>query len=63
MTPKPVLFYINATTSFSLYYLNPDPTDPKGFGRGSEYHTEQSDSAIATNKSDTPALRMRIRAR
>jgi alcohol dehydrogenase (cytochrome c) len=44
--PNTGLFYINATASFSIYYLSPDKEDPTGFGRGSEYHTGLYDSQL-----------------
>jgi len=36
--PNTGLFYFNATTAHSIFYLPPDPTQPTGFGRGIEYH-------------------------
>ena len=44
--PNTGLYYVNATTSYSLYYLAPDKRDPTGFGRGSEYHTGLFDSSL-----------------
>lgn len=44
--PNTGLFYVNATTSYSIYYLFPDKRDPTGFGRGSEYHTGLFDSSL-----------------
>jgi acido-empty-quinoprotein group A len=45
-SPSTGLFYVNATTSFSIFYLFPDKRDPTGFGRGSEYHTGLFDSSL-----------------
>ena len=38
-SPDTGLFYVNATDAASVFYLPADPTDPTGFGRGSEWHT------------------------
>jgi alcohol dehydrogenase (cytochrome c) len=43
--PQTGLFYVNVTSSYSLYYHSPDPSDPTGF-RGSEYHLGVFDSAL-----------------
>jgi acido-empty-quinoprotein group A len=45
-SPSTGLFYVNATTSFSIFYLFPEKRDPTGFGRGSEYHTGLFDSSL-----------------
>ena len=44
--PNTGLFYVNATTSYSIYYLFPDKRDPTGFGRGTEHHTGLFDSSL-----------------
>jgi acido-empty-quinoprotein group A len=45
-SPSTGLFYVNATTAFSIFYLFPDKRDPTGFGRGSEYHTGLFNSSL-----------------
>jgi acido-empty-quinoprotein group A len=45
-SPSTGLFYVNATTSFSIFYLFPDKRDPTGFARGSEHHTGLFDSSL-----------------
>lgn len=44
--PNTGLFYVNATTSYSIYYLPRDSRDPTGFGRGIEHHTGLFDSSL-----------------
>ena len=36
--PETGLFYTNASDEGSIFYLSPDPNDPTGLGRGSEWH-------------------------
>jgi acido-empty-quinoprotein group A len=45
-SPDTGLFYTNATDAFSVFYLQPDPTDPTGLGRGQEWHGGLFDSRL-----------------
>lgn len=44
--PETNLFYINATKSFSIFYLPRDKNDPSGYGRGFEWHTGLFSSSL-----------------
>ena len=44
--PEIRLIYSHATTSYSLFYLNPEEEHPIGWGGGSEYHTGYTTSAL-----------------
>lgn len=37
--PQTGLFYVNSTSTYSIFYLPPDPSAPSGYGRGGEWHT------------------------
>ncbi|HEY7839901.1 MAG TPA: PQQ-binding-like beta-propeller repeat protein [Terriglobales bacterium] len=56
--PQTGLFYVNVTSSYSLYYLSPDPADATGF-RGSEYHLGLFDSALLALHLDTGTVAWR----
>jgi len=45
-SPDTGLFYTNATDAFSVFYLQPDPADPTGLGRGQEWHGGMFDSRL-----------------
>jgi acido-empty-quinoprotein group A len=44
--PLTGLFYTNATTDYSIFYLPPDPGAPSGYGRGGEWHTGEFHTAL-----------------
>jgi acido-empty-quinoprotein group A len=44
--PLTGLFYTNATTDFSIFYLPPDANAPSGYGRGGEWHTGEFRTAL-----------------
>jgi acido-empty-quinoprotein group A len=44
--PLTGLFYTNATTDYSIFYLPPDPSAPSGYGRGGEWHTGEFHTAL-----------------
>jgi len=56
--PQTGLFYVNVTSSYSLYYLSPDPADATGY-RGSEYHLGLFDSALLALHLDTGTVAWR----
>lgn len=56
--PQTGLFYVNVTSSYSLYYLSPDAADPTGY-RGSEYHLGVFDSALLALHLDSGAIAWR----
>jgi acido-empty-quinoprotein group A len=45
-SPETGLVYVNATDAASVFYLTPDPNDPTGYGRGSEWHTDYFQSRL-----------------
>ena len=54
--PLTGLFYVNATSAFSIFYLPVDEKDPSG-GRGSEYHTGAFPSSLRALDYKTGALK------
>jgi alcohol dehydrogenase (cytochrome c) len=45
-SPDTGLFYTNASDEGSIFYLEPDPSNPTGFGRGSEWHGGMYESRL-----------------
>lgn len=57
--PETMLFYVNSTQSFSIYYADPSEKNPLGSGGSMEYHTGFFHSALLALEYETGRVKWR----